>query len=78
MQKTINRTEQAGKSEAKDETVVPLFERIRDQHCRDCKESECSESIHAALSGTRFDASGHGWRHAKCTMNLDEVVREIA
>src|SRR5271170_3236753 len=21
--------------------------------------------------------SGHSWRHAKCTMNFDEVVREI-
>jgi len=23
------------------------------------------------------DASGHRWTHAECTMNLDEVVREI-
>jgi hypothetical protein len=23
------------------------------------------------------DASGHGWRQAKCTMNLDEIVGEI-
>jgi hypothetical protein len=23
------------------------------------------------------DASGHSWGHAKCTVNLDEVVGEI-
>ena len=40
--------------------MVTVFKRIHNQHCRDCKESECGETIHATLSPRTSCCSRNG------------------